>query len=319
MKNKPLKVAVIMDAITAINFEKDSTVAMLLAMQARHWQIYYLQPHQLFAKNNIVYGEVSALTMLPQQQPWYQLEMAATMEMQEFDVVLMRKDPPFNLEYYYTTLLLDLLATTGTLIVNHPQALRDANEKLFINCFPQCCPPTLVSKQAVQLKQFLAEQKEIVIKPLNYMAGTGVFHLHVDGANINATLELLTNNYTQTIMAQRFLPAVYQGDKRIILIDGVPIPYALLRVPAAGEIRANIATGGSVDGVPLTARDHWICQQLAPVLQAKGLLFVGIDVIGDYLTEINVTSTTGIRQLDKLFGLNIADQLLDCIVKKLGQ
>jgi glutathione synthase len=236
----------------------------------------------------------------------------------ELDVILMRKDPPFDLGYLYCTYILERAEADGVLVVNRPASLRDANEKLFIAWFGACAPPMLVSCDHERLREFLATHGDIILKPLNAMGGTAVFRLRRDDPNVNVTIETLTERGRCHIMAQRFLPEVAHGDKRILLIDGEPVPYALARCPAPGDSRANLAVGGSYRGIELSARDRWICTQLAPVLRDKGLLFVGIDVIGDYLTEINVTSPTCIRELDRLYGLNIAGQLLDAVERALA-
>jgi glutathione synthase len=229
----------------------------------------------------------------------------------------MRKDPPFDMQYIHTTYLLELAEAAGVLMINKPQSLRDANEKLYTAWFPQCTPATLVSRDMAQLRKFLQEQGDIIVKPLEGMGGTSIFRLTLDDPNISVVLETLTNNGKQYIMAQRYIPEISAGDKRILLIDGKPIPYALARIPATGETRGNLAAGGRGEGLPLSERDYWICEQVGPTLKKKGLVFVGIDVIGDYLTEINVTSPTCIRELDQQFSLDIAGELMECIAEKL--
>jgi glutathione synthase len=231
----------------------------------------------------------------------------------------MRKDPPFNLEYIYTTYLLERAETAGVLVVNRPRSLRDANEKLFATCFPQCCPATLVTQEARRIKDFLNEQGDIIVKPLHGMGGTSVFRLRPDDPNVNVILETLTGHDQRLTMAQRYLPEIIiTGDKRILLIEGEPVPYALARFPAQGETRANLAVGGRGEGVALSERDRWICAQVGPRLRKMGLIFVGLDVIGDYLTEINVTSPTGVRELDTQFGLNIGNDLMEAIECRLS-
>jgi glutathione synthase len=229
----------------------------------------------------------------------------------------MRKDPPLDLEYLYSTYLLEQAETRGTLVVNRCASLRDANEKLFTAWFPHCCAPTLVSRDAGRFRAFLAEQGDIILKPLDAMGGASVFRVRQDDPNTAVILETLTDHGRRMAMAQRFIPEISAGDKRILLVDGEPVPYALARIPAPGETRGNLAAGGRGEGVPLSERDYWICAQVAPVLREKGLLFVGLDVIGDYLTEINVTSPTCIRELDRQYGLDIAGQLMDAIAARL--
>jgi glutathione synthase len=234
------------------------------------------------------------------------------------DVILMRKDPPFDMEYIYSTYLLDIAQEAGVLVINHPQSVRDANEKLFTAWFPQCCPPTLVTRRKEWIKAFHQEQGDIILKPLDGMGGASIFKIAEGDPNFSVIVETLSHHGQQSVMAQRYLPDIVHGDKRILMIDGEPVPYALARIPAQGETRGNLAAGGRGEGRPLTDRDRWICEQVGPTLREKGLIFVGLDVIGDYLTEINVTSPTCIRELDKQFGLNIASDLLDAIDKRLS-
>jgi glutathione synthase len=230
----------------------------------------------------------------------------------------MRKDPPFDMEYIYATYLLERAEAAGVLVVNKPQALRDANEKIFATWFPECTPPTLVTRRADDILTFLKEHADIILKPLDGMGGASVFRLRDDDPNINVITETLTGHDSRFVMAQRFIREIQEGDKRILMIDGEPIPYALARIPAPGETRANLAAGGQGVGVALNEHDRWICQQVGPVLRDKGLLFAGLDVIGDYLTEINVTSPTCVRELDALYDLNISATLLDCIEARLS-
>ena len=235
----------------------------------------------------------------------------------ELDVILMRKDPPFNMEYVYTTYILEQAELHGTLVVNRPSSLRDANEKLFTTWFPQCCTSSLVSRDHWQLTKFLQQHEDIILKPLDGMGGASVFRVRQEDPNTNVIIETLTDNGSKYAMAQRFLPEISAGDKRILMVDGEPIPYALARIPQSGETRGNLAVGGRGEGIPLSDRDFWIAGQVGPTLREKGILFAGLDVIGDYLTEINVTSPTCIRELDNQFGLNISAQLLDKIESKI--
>ena len=315
LNHSPIKLGVIMDPIEKIKPHHDSTFAMLLAAQARHWPIYYMEQKDLFIKNNIASATMRELHVYDDKQPWFEFGKTTVQPLAALNTILMRKDPPVDQEYLYTTQLLDLAEQAGALIVNKPQSLRDYNEKLFISWFGQCCAPTLVTHNAKQIVEFLQEQGDIICKPIYGMGGIGIFRLTKSDPNINVVIETLTQNGNCYIMVQKYLPEIAHGDKRILLIDGEPIPYAYARYAAPGETRANMAVGGSGKGVALTERERWICQQIAPTLREKGILFAGIDVIGDYLTEINITSPTCIREIDKEFKLDIAGQLMDCIAK----
>ncbi len=310
-----MKIGIIMDSITGINIKKDSSFAMLLAAQVKGWEIYYMEMNDLFLANNIPGARMRHLRVEDDNKHWFEFQDETTSDLSDLDVILMRKDPPFDMEYIYVTYMLEHAQQQGTLIVNDPEALRDANEKLFISWFPQCIAPTLVTRNADHILKFIEGHKDIILKPLDAMGGTSVFRIQHSDTNTNVIIETLTNKNTRFCMAQSYLPAVRKGDKRILLIDGEPIPYALARIPQANENRANLVAGGDAKGVELTNKDKWICEQLAPVLREKGLLFVGIDVIGDYLTEINITSPTCIRELDSLYDLNIANELMSVIEK----
>jgi glutathione synthase len=309
---------VLMDPIRSINIKKDSTFAMLLEAQARGWPVRYMEQGDLFLRDGETFARHRALKVFDDATPWFELGQERTEPLAALDVVLMRKDPPFDMEYVYTTYLLERAEDAGALVVNKPRGLRDANEKLFTAWFPQCTPPTLVTREAARIRRFLAEHGDIILKPLGGMGGESVFRLRAGDPNINVVVETLTADETRFAMAQRFIPEIAQGDKRILLIDGEPVPYALARIPAPGETRGNLAAGGTGVGVPLSERDRWICTEVGPRLREKGLLFVGLDVIGDYLTEINVTSPTCIRELDRLYGLNISARLLDAIGARLS-
>ena len=312
-----VKLGVVMDPIASIKPYKDTTLAMLLAAQERGWQIHYLEMGDLWLRDGQVYGRMRAIQVYDDNHRWFKLQDEWISPLVELDVVLMRKDPPFDMEYIYATYLLEQAERDGVVVVNRPQSLRDANEKLFTAWFPHCTPPTLVTRNANLLRKFIAEQGDTIIKPLDGMGGASIFRLRATDPNINVVIETLTRHEQRYTMAQRYIPEILQGDKRILLIDGEPVPYALARIPAAGETRANLATGGKGIGRELTKRDHWICRQVGPTLRDKGLLFVGLDIIGDFLTEINVTSPTGVRELDQQFGLSIGGQLMDCIAGKL--
>ena len=308
-----IKLGVVMDAIESINVKKDTTFAMLLEAQSRGWSISYMQQQDLFLENGQAWATMQQLQVQDNPENWYQLASEKTANLASLDVILMRKDPPFDLEYIYSTYLLELAEAAGVKVINKPQSLRDANEKFFIANFPQCITPTIVTRQAQRLRQFADEQGEVIFKPLDGMGGASVFRTHNSDPNLNVIIESLTNMGKQSIMGQRYLPEISAGDKRILVINGEPIPYALARIPAAGETRGNLAAGGTGKGLELTERDKWICAQVGPTLKKKGLMFVGIDVIGDYLTEINVTSPTCVRELDTIFDLNISATFLDSI------
>ncbi len=306
-----------MDPIESIKVSKDSTLAMLLEAQNRGYEIHYLQAGDLFLEDGKLMGHTSNLEVRDQSENYYTKQTAKLSEMSMFNVVLMRKDPPFNMEYIYTTYLLDSLVETNTLVVNEPTSLRNANEKLFATQFKDCIAPYIVTQKQSLLNEFIDKHKQIVVKPLDGMAGDSIFQVRHDDANRNVILETITQQQTCTVMAQKFIPEYVEGDRRIILVNGEPIPYALLRVPAQGELRANLAKGGSAKGIELSNRDQYICQQVKPILQKLRLSFVGLDVIGEFLTEINVTSPTGIRELDKMYELNISAQLFDHIETQL--
>ena len=310
-----IKLGVVMDPIATITIKKDTTFAMLLAARARGWELHYFEQADLYARGDQAFGRARSLSVEDDKRGWFAFHGERELPLAELDVILMRKDPPFDMEYIYTTYLLELAEAAGTLVVNRPRSLRDANEKFFALNFPQCCPPTLVAREAARIKAFLGEHDDIVVKPLDGMGGASVFRLCRDDPNLNVILETLTAHGRRSTMAQRYIPEVTAGDKRILLIGGEPVPYALARIPQAGETRANLAAGGRGEGVPLSERDRWICAQVAPTLREMGLLFVGLDVIGDWLTEINVTSPTCARELDAQFGLNIGDDLMTIIEK----
>jgi glutathione synthase len=312
------QLGIVMDPIGSIKIHKDSSFAMLLAAQARGWRLCYMELGDLFLRDGQAFARMRELSVRDDASGWFSFSGEETRPLAELDILLMRKDPPFNMEYIYATYLLELAEAAGVLVVNEPRSLRDANEKLFTAWFPQCCPATLVTRNIGRLRDFLGEQQDIILKPLDGMGGASIFRVRLGDANTSVILEILTAHGRQFIMAQRFIPEIEQGDKRVLLVDGEPIPYALARIPAPGETRGNLAAGGSSVGVPLSERDYWICREVGPVLRQKGLLFVGLDVIGDYLTEINVTSPTCIRELDTLYGLDIAGTLMERLESKLA-
>lgn len=313
-----VKVGIVMDPIEAISYKKDSSLAMLWAAQRKGWELHYMEQQHLFLRDGTVKAQMAPLKVAMDPEHWFERGDYVIRDLADLDVVLMRKDPPFDNEFIYSTHLLAMAESQGTLIVNRTGSLRDFNEKLFATHFPQCCPPVLVTRREDLLRQFHAEHKDVIFKPLDGMGGSSIFHIREDGTNLGVIIETLTAHGTQTIMAQKYIPEIKDGDKRILMIDGEPVPYALARIPMAGETRGNLAAGGRGEGRPLTDRDRWIAEQVGPTLKEKGLLFVGLDVIGDYLTEINVTSPTCIRELDTQFNLDIGMQLMDCIEGKLA-
>jgi glutathione synthase len=314
----PVKLGVVMDPISEITVKKDSTLAMLLAAQARGWSLEYMEMKDLFFSDGICHGRMRPLVVRDDLQDWFDLGDAETKPLSQLDVVLMRKDPPFDMEYIYATYLLERAEQTGVLVVNKPQSLRDANEKMYTAWFAQCCPPTLVTREMSRLYEFLKVEKEIIVKPLDGMGGASIFRVTEGDANTNVIFETMTRHESRFIMAQRYLPEIRDGDKRVLLINGEPLSYALARVPAEGDARGNLAAGAKGVGVELGERERWIAAQVGPIVREKGLLFVGLDVIGDHLTEINVTSPTCIRELDAIYGLDIGAQLMDAIEAKLG-
>lgn len=310
-----LTVGVIMDPIAQIKPSKDTTLAMLLECQRRGWKLRYMELEDLFLRDGEALARQRALRVADSLSNWFELGETQEGPLTQMDVILMRKDPPFDMQYIYATYLLERAEHAGVLVVNRPDSLRDVSEKAYTAWFAQCCPPTLISADMQRLRNFLTEQADIVVKPLDGMGGMSVFRIRQGDVNTSVILETITERGTRFVMAQRYLPQIVEGDKRILLIDGEPVPYALARIPAAGEARGNLAAGGRGEGRPLTERDRWICAQVGPVMRDKGMYFVGLDVIGDYLTEINVTSPTCARELDKQYGLNIAGMLMDRIAR----
>ena len=308
-----ISLGVVMDPIGSIKPYKDSTFAMLLEAQSRGWEVWYMEQRHLYLTDGSSRGLMTGLRVDDNMSDWYELGGERDGALGDLDVILMRKDPPFDMEYVYTTHLLERAHGAGTLVVNSPSSLRDCNEKLYTAWFPQCCPPTLVSRSHARLLDFVEAQGDVIIKPLGGMGGASIFRMQRDAPNNNVIIETLTDHGSRFAMAQRFIPEISAGDKRILMVDGRPVPYALARIPKPGETRGNLAAGGSGVGVPLSERDLWIADQVGGALRERGILFAGLDVIGDYLTEINVTSPTCIRELDTQFGLNIAGQLLDCV------
>ena len=313
-----IKLGVVMDPIESITVKKDTTLAMLLAAQRRGWEIHYMLQSDLYTLQGKCRSYMRELSVQDDPLDWFEYGDSHDRELAELDVILMRKDPPFDLDYIYTTYMLEQAQHEGTLIVNDPQSLRDCNEKMFATRFPHCCPPFLVAAAADKLRAFHRQHEDVIFKPLDGMGGTSIFRVKKDDANLSVIIETLTLGGHRQIMAQKYIPEISKGDKRILMIDGEPVPYALARVPARGESRGNLAAGGSGVVQELSERDRWICDQVSPILKEKGLLFVGLDVIGDYLTEINVTSPTCVREIDRDRDLDIAGDLMQCIEDKLS-
>ncbi len=307
------RLGVLMDPIHGITVAKDSTLAMLLEAQRRGWEVRYLELGDLYQRDGHVGAYTRGLTVRDDPTDWFTLSDGQDQPLTDLDVLLMRKDPPVDLDYLYATHLLEQAERAGLRVVNRPQALRDFNEKLAINRFAACCAETLVASRADRIRAFVEALGSAVVKPLDAMGGSSIFRLTPDDPNLSVILETMTDRGRRAVMVQRYLPAIEHGDKRILLVAGQPIPYALARVPAAGEWRGNLAAGARGEARPLTERDRWIAEQVGPVVAACGLDFVGLDVIGDFLTEVNVTSPTCIRELDAQCGLNIAGQLLDAV------
>ncbi len=313
-----LQIGVVMDPIHSVHYKKDTTLALLWAAQDRGWSLFYIEPDGLSLEGEAPMAHAKQLVVHRNPDHWFDVANAETIPLAQLDIILMRKDPPFDMEYIYATYLLERAERLGTLVVNRCQSLRDCNEKLFATEFPECCPPLLVSRSMAALKQFHKTHGDVIFKPLDGMGGSAIFRAKEDDPNVSVILETLTASGTETIMAQRYLPAIRDGDKRILMINGEPIPWCLARVPLAGESRGNLAAGGSGRVQPLSERDKWIASQVGPALKKRGLYFVGLDVIGDYLTEINVTSPTCLREIEAESGHDIAGQLLDALASEVG-
>ena len=313
-----MRLGVVMDPIGLINIKKDTTFAMLFEAQSRGWELVYIEQTDLYLDEGVAMASSRSLSVERNSAKWFELGQQQDSPLKDLDVILMRVDPPFNMNYIYTTYLLEQAEAEGVLVVNKPQSLRDANEKLFTAWFPDCCAPTSVTSQPSRIRQFLAKYEDIIIKPLDGMGGASIFRLKKEDHNLGVVLETMTEHGKALAMVQQYLPAIKQGDKRILIINGKPVPYGLARIPAEGETRGNLAAGGTGEGRELTEREYWICEQIGPMLVEKGLMFVGLDVIGDYVTEINVTSPTCVQELDNQYGLNISALLMDCIEEKIA-
>jgi glutathione synthase len=313
------KIAILMDPIAEINIKKDSSFAMLIEAQQRGHELFYLEQADLLLHEGIVQAEMKPLTVYENSERWFEFGESRLIPLTEMDALLMRKDPPFDMEFVYTTYLLEIAQDSGVLIVNNAKSLRDHNEKLFTALFPECCTDVLVTRKESELRKFIIKHQDVILKPLDGMGGSSIFRVKDTDPNIGVIIETLTKMQTETIMAQTFIPDISNGDKRVLMVDGEPIPFCLARIPAKGETRGNLAAGGRGEARPLSERDRWIANQIGPTLKEKGLIFVGLDIIGDYVTEINVTSPTCIKEIDAAYGTNIAATLFDAIEKRLKE
>lgn len=315
-----IKLGIVMDPIDSINIKKDSSFAMLEQAQTRGYQLYYMEMSDLFLDQGTAKARMRQLNVRYDHTKWFELMSDETLELAELDVILMRKDPPFDTEFIYATYILERAEEQGCLIVNKPQSLRDCNEKLYTAWFAQLTPATLVTRDAARIKAFHQQHGDIILKPLDGMGGSSIFRVTPDDPNLSVIIETLTDLGKRYCMAQNYLPAIINGDKRILIVDGNPVPYCLARIPKTGETRGNLAAGGRGEARPLTDTDWMIANTIAPYLKQKGLIFVGLDVIGDKLTEINVTSPTCIREIEAAFPqISISAMLMDAIERRLQQ
>ncbi|MDM5060885.1 glutathione synthase [Aeromonas rivipollensis] len=314
-----IKLGIVMDPISAINIKKDSSFAMLEEAQKRGYELFYLEMKDLYMQAGRAFGTMRPLTVKHDYAHWFSLGEVIDQPLSSLDVILMRKDPPFDTEFIYATYMLERAEDEGCLIVNKPQSLRDANEKLYTAWFAEHTPTTLVTRHADKLRAFHAEHKDVILKPLDGMGGASIFRMKEDDANVGVIIETLTAHGSQYCMAQTFLPAIKDGDKRVLVVDGEPVPYCLARIPAQGETRGNLAAGGRGEARPLSEADWAIARAVGPTLKEKGLIFVGLDIIGDRLTEINVTSPTCIREIEAAFPVHITGMLMDAIERRLGK
>jgi len=313
-----IKLGIVMDPISSINIKKDTSFAMLLEAQSRGYELHYMEMNSLYLRGGEGRATTKKLSVKQDYDGWYEFGTEQDIALQELDVILMRKDPPFDTEFIYATYILERAEEKGTLIVNKPQSLRDCNEKLFTAWFPELTPDTLVTRNAAQLKAFHKEHTDVILKPLDGMGGASIFRLKPEDANVSVIIETLTEHGSRFCMAQNYLPAIKDGDKRVLVVDGEPVPYCLARIPAQGETRGNLAAGGRGEARPLSESDWAIARTVAPILKQKGLIFVGLDIIGDRLTEINVTSPTCAREIEAAFPISVTGMLMDAIEKRLA-
>lgn len=314
-----IKLGIVMDPISKIKLKKDTSFAMLEQAQARGYQLFYMELNDLYLEQGQAYATTRSLTVYNDKEHWFDFGEEQTLPLSELDVILMRKDPPFDTEFIYATYILERAEQAGTLVVNKPQSLRDCNEKLYTAWFAQFTPHTLVTRQAALIKQFHQQHQDIILKPLDGMGGSSIFRVKADDPNLSVIIETLTHNNSQFCMAQTFIPAIKNGDKRVLVVDGKPVPYCLARIPQNGETRGNLAAGGRGEVRPLSETDWTIANAIGPVLKEKGLLFVGLDIIGDKLTEINVTSPTCVREIEaEIPSLSITSMLMDAIETRIN-
>jgi len=314
-----IKLGIVMDPISQINVKKDSSLAMMLEAQSRGYELYYLEMQDLYLEQGECRASCQQVKVFNDPKHWYELAPVQDIAVSELDAVLMRKDPPFDTEYIYATYMLERAEEAGCLIVNKPQSLRDRNEKLFTAWFAELTPKTLVTRSSERIRQFHQEQKDVIIKPLDGMGGSSIFRIKPEDANVGVIIETLTAHGSQYAMVQEYMPAIKDGDKRILIVDGEVMPYCLARIPAKGETRGNLAAGGTGEARPLSASDRLVAEAIAPELKKRGLIFVGLDVIGDRVTEINVTSPTCIREIEAAYPINISGKLMDAIEVRLGK
>ncbi|HEB81503.1 MAG TPA: glutathione synthase [Gammaproteobacteria bacterium] len=319
-----IKLGIVMDPLSSIKVSKDSSFAMMLAAQKAGWEIHSIYQPDLFTENEKPRAFSRITRVQDDPDHWFDFLATQTIDLADLDVILMRKDPPFDIEYIASTYILSLAEDAGVLVVNKPASLRNFNEKMFITRFPQCCTPFMVGRDQARLRGFVEQRyredgQDVILKPLDGMGGASIYRVNPQDPNLSVILETVTRHGLRTVMAQQFIPEIIHGDKRVLLINGEAVPYSLARVPAEGETRGNLAAGGSGIGMELSERDRWICEQVGPVLKQEGILFAGIDIIGDYLTEINITSPTCIRELDAIYSLDIAGDLMRCIEQQLQQ
>ena len=312
-----IKLGVVMDPISQIAFKKDTSLALLNAAQQKGCELFYMEQSDLYIENGVAMGRMAALTVEMNPDNWYNMAEYQHRPLSDLNIILMRKDPPFDSEFIYSTYILERAEEAGVLIANNPQSLRDCNEKVFATAFPDLMTPTLVSRSAELLKKFHKDHGDVIFKPLDGMGGSSIFRLKQDDPNVSVIIETLTNHGQQQIMAQRFIPEIVDGDKRILMIDGEPVPYTLARIPAKGETRGNIAAGGTGVTQPLSDENRATAEKVGPILKQKGLYFVGLDVIGNSLTEINVTSPTCVREISRDSGIDVAGLLIDTLLAKL--
>lgn len=312
-----IKLGIVMDPIESINIKKDSSFAMMMEAQRRGWEIHYMEMNDLSLEQGKAVARTRVVSLQEDPNGWFEFQSEQEIALSDLDAVLMRKDPPFDTEYIYATYILERAENEGALIVNKPQSLRDCNEKLFTAWFPELTPTTMVTRRADKLKAFHQEHGDVILKPLDGMGGSSIFRVMKGDPNVSVIIETLTAMGTTYCMAQTFVPDISNGDKRILVVDGEPMPYCLARIPAKGETRGNLAAGGRGEARPISETDRMIAETVAPVLKEKGLIFVGLDVIGDKLTEINVTSPTCIREIEAAFDISITGKLMDAIERRL--